>query len=89
MPFNSSTRFLNILLDVTFFVPTRVMMSPTLIPALYALLFLLMSFYYRVDSVMIERLLPNGKEQAGVYAQGFRILEAAFNFALLFPKLKA
>ena len=53
----------------------------------YALLILLMSFYNRIDSVMLERLLPNGKEQAGIYAQAFRILEAASMFAYLFSVL--
>lgn len=42
----------------------------------YALLVLLMSFYYRTDSVMLERMLPDGALQAGVYAQGFRFFEA-------------
>lgn len=42
----------------------------------YALLVLLMTFYYRTDTVMIERLLPDGKLHAGIYAQGFRFFEA-------------
>ncbi len=42
----------------------------------YALLVLLMTFYYRTDTVMIERLLPDGPMQAGIYAQGFRFFEA-------------
>ncbi len=42
----------------------------------YALLVLLMTFYYRTDTVMLERLLPDGKLQAGIYAQGFRFFEA-------------
>lgn len=53
----------------------------------YALLALFMIFYYRVDSVMLERMLPNGKEQAGIYAQGFRILDASAMFAFLFAVL--
>jgi len=53
----------------------------------YALLILLMAFYNRIDSVMLERLLPDGKEQAGIYAQAFRILEAASMFAYLFSIL--
>lgn len=43
----------------------------------YAVLILLMSFSNRIDSVMLERMLPNGDVQAGIYAQGFRILDAA------------
>lgn len=53
----------------------------------YALLILLMAFYNRIDSVMLERLLPDGKEQAGIYAQAFRILEAASMFPYLFAIL--
>lgn len=55
----------------------------------YALLILLMSFYNRIDSVMIERLLPDpaGKEQAGIYAQAFRLLDASSMFGALFAGL--
>jgi len=54
----------------------------------FALLILLMSLFNRVDSVMLERLLPgSGKEQAGIYAQSFRIFEAASQFSLLFAGL--
>ncbi len=53
----------------------------------FAILILLMSFFNRIDSVMIERILPDGKEQAGIYAQGFRILDAAAMFAFLFAGL--
>ncbi|SFT89637.1 Membrane protein involved in the export of O-antigen and teichoic acid [Lishizhenia tianjinensis] len=49
----------------------------------YALLILLMMLYTRTDAVMLERLLPNGKEQTGIYAAGFRILDAASIFPLL------
>lgn len=51
----------------------------------YALLVLLMSLYNRVDSVMIERLLPGktGHEQAGIYAQAFRLLDAVSMFGVL------
>lgn len=53
----------------------------------YALLILLMALYNRIDSVMLERMLPNGKEQAGIYAQAFRILDAVSMFAFLFAAL--
>ena len=53
----------------------------------FALLILLMSLFNRVDSVMLERLLENGKEQAGIYAQSFRIFDAASQFSLLFAML--
>ncbi|MEZ4923024.1 MAG: oligosaccharide flippase family protein [Crocinitomicaceae bacterium] len=50
----------------------------------YALLIFLMMMYNRVDAVMIERLLADGNEQSGIYAQGFRFLDAVNMFALLF-----
>lgn len=55
----------------------------------YALLILLMSFYNRMDSVMLERLLPDplGKEQTGIYAQAFRLLDAVSMFGALFAGL--
>lgn len=53
----------------------------------YALLILLMSFYNRIDSVMLERLLPDGKEQAGIYAHAFRLLDAVSMFGVLFAGL--
>lgn len=53
----------------------------------FALLILLMSLFNRVDSVMLERLLENGKEEAGIYAQSFRIFDAASQFSLLFAAL--
>ena len=53
----------------------------------FALLILLMSLFNRIDSVMLERLLENGKEEAGIYAQSFRIFDAASQFSLLFAGL--
>lgn len=53
----------------------------------FALLSLLMVFYYRVDGVMLERLLPDGKFQAGLYAQAYRILDAAAMVGFLFAGL--
>lgn len=53
----------------------------------YALLILLMMMYTRMDAVMIERILPDGKEQAGIYAQGFRLLDVVNMFAFLIAGL--
>jgi O-antigen/teichoic acid export membrane protein len=52
----------------------------------YAILVLLMTFYNRLDSVMIERMLPGdlGKEQSGIYAKSFRLLDAANMIGYLF-----
>lgn len=53
----------------------------------FALLTLLMSLYNRIDSVMLERLLPDGGVQAGIYAQAYRISDACCMFAMLFANL--
>lgn len=53
----------------------------------YAILVLLMSIYYRVDGVMLERLLPEGSLHSGVYAQAFRLLDAANMIPFLFASL--
>jgi O-antigen/teichoic acid export membrane protein len=53
----------------------------------FALLVLFMSFYNRFDAVLLERLLPNGDTQAGIYAQSFRLLDALSQFSLLFANL--
>lgn len=51
----------------------------------FAILTLLMSFYNRIDSVMIERMLPIGvgDVQSGIYAQAFRLLDATNMIAFL------
>lgn len=53
----------------------------------FALLALLMGIYYRIDAVMIERMLPNGAHEAGVYAASFRLLDAVNMFGYLFATL--
>ncbi|MCX6180692.1 MAG: oligosaccharide flippase family protein [Bacteroidetes bacterium] len=53
----------------------------------YALIGILMLLYSFSDSVMLERMLPNGDEAAGVYAQSFRILLALTNISYLFSVL--
>jgi O-antigen/teichoic acid export membrane protein len=53
----------------------------------YALLILLMTLYYRIDTLMLERLLPDGALQAGIYAQGFRFVEALNMLGYLFAGL--
>jgi len=53
----------------------------------FALLVLLMMIYTRSDSVFLERLHPNGNFESGIYAQGFRLLDAFFIFGMLFATL--
>jgi len=48
----------------------------------YFLLILLMSLYNRIDSVLIERLLPvDGDFQSGIYASAYRLLDVANNMS--------
>ena len=51
----------------------------------YALLILLMALYTRVDSVMLEQI--SGAFENGVYAQGFRLLDAVNQLGYLFAIL--
>lgn len=53
----------------------------------YALLFILMSVYMRVDSILLERILPDGKAQAGIYAAAYRLVDASNMFSVLFAGL--
>ncbi|MEI6576859.1 MAG: oligosaccharide flippase family protein [Bacteroidota bacterium] len=55
----------------------------------FALLVLIMYFQYRIDSVMLLRLLPGipGQQQAGIYASAFRLLDAAVMPSYLFSIL--
>jgi O-antigen/teichoic acid export membrane protein len=53
----------------------------------YALLILLMIIYTRSDSVILERLHTNGSYEAGIYAQGFRLLDALYMFGMVFVML--
>jgi O-antigen/teichoic acid export membrane protein len=56
----------------------------------FAVLVLLMAFYNRFDSLMLEKILPKGSEkgsgsyEAGVYARAFRLLDSANMIAYLF-----
>ena len=45
-----------------------------------------MACYYRIDSVMLERMLPdgNGAVQSGVYASAFRLMDTLAMIAYLF-----
>jgi O-antigen/teichoic acid export membrane protein len=48
---------------------------------------LLMFLYNRVDSILLKKLLPDGDHQAGIYAAGFRLLDAANMIAFLVTPL--
>lgn len=53
----------------------------------YAILVLLMTFYNRVDAVMLERMLNDGEIQSSIYASAYRLLDAANMIAYLFAGL--
>lgn len=54
----------------------------------YALLGLMMAVYYRIDGVMLERMLPDdGTFEAGVYAASYRLLDAVNMLGYLFASL--
>lgn len=53
----------------------------------YALLILLMTLYSRIDTVLLERLLPEGNVESGIYAQAFRIVDAVNMIPFLFASL--
>ena len=53
----------------------------------YAAVVFAMTLYWRIDAVMIERLLPNGAMEAGIYAQAFRLFDALSMFPVMFGGL--
>lgn len=53
----------------------------------FAVLVLLMTLYSRLDTVLIERLSPDGAVSAGIYAQAFRLFDAFNMYSYLFAAL--
>ncbi len=53
----------------------------------FTILALFMQLYSRMEPVLLERLLPDGKVQAGLYAQAYRMIDVFLNFMLLFTTL--
>ena len=53
----------------------------------YALLVLTMTFYYRLDSVMLDLMLDDGEKQASIYAQAYRLMDASSQIGVLFAAL--
>ncbi len=53
----------------------------------YAVLVLLMTFYNRIDTVMLERMLPDGKAQTSIYVSAYRLLDSVNMIAFLFAGL--
>lgn len=53
----------------------------------FAVLVFFMAIYNRFDGFIIERILPNGKEQAGIYAQCYRLLDSWNMISILFVSI--
>lgn len=53
----------------------------------FATIILLMTAYTRLDAVLLERLLPDGKLHADVYAGAYRLLDACNMLGYLFASL--
>ena len=53
----------------------------------FALVGLFMSLFNRMDGVMLQRMVEDDSYSSGVYAAGYRILDASNMFALLFASL--
>ncbi|MEY4288990.1 MAG: hypothetical protein RLZZ30_1078 [Bacteroidota bacterium] len=53
----------------------------------FALLIILMSIYTRIDGILLHQFAPNGNMEAGIYAKGFRLLDALYMFGMIFAGL--
>ena len=53
----------------------------------YAVVVLAMTLYWRIDAVLLERLLPDGAQEAGIYAQAFRLFDAFAMIPVMFGGL--
>jgi len=65
----------------------RVLRSIIMTGLPYAAVVFAMTVYWRIDSVMIERLLPDGAREAGIYAQAFRLFDALAMIPVMFGGL--
>ena len=53
----------------------------------YALLILTMTFYYRLDAIMLDLMLEDGERQSSIYAQSYRLMDACTQMGVLFAGL--
>lgn len=53
----------------------------------FALLIILMSIYTRIDGILLHELGSNGNKETGIYAKGFRLLDALYMFGMIFAGL--
>ncbi|MCI0522271.1 MAG: hypothetical protein L0Y37_01310, partial [Bacteroidales bacterium] len=68
--------------------PDRAVLKSIIISGLpYAVVAFAMTLYWRTDTVLIERLLPDGAREAGNYAQAFRLFDAFAMIPVMFGGL--
>ena len=53
----------------------------------YALVIFLMTIYTRIDAIMVERLLPDGQKESGIYGAAYRLLDASNMIGFMFAGL--
>ncbi len=53
----------------------------------FALVFILMALFHKVDAIMLEQLLDDNAESAGIYAAGYRIFDGLNIIGYLFASL--
>ena len=53
----------------------------------YGILIALMFLYTRLDAIMIEKMMSNGLEEAGLYASAYRLYDAVAMISFLFATL--
>ena len=53
----------------------------------FAIIFILMSLYSRMDGIMLKSLLDDDAVSAGIYAAGFRVYDAMNMVGFLFASL--
>ncbi len=87
------TAFIALIMSLKYIDRSKTSITPTPMEVVfrdtlpYTIASLLMFVYTRSDSILIEKLLPDGTAQVGVYAAGFRLLDAANMIAYLFSPL--
>jgi O-antigen/teichoic acid export membrane protein len=77
----SKTESFRLTLNIPFYISILKQSYP------FAVLILLMTIYTKSDTIIMERMLPNGAEQTGIFAQAYRILDAANMIGFLFAGL--
>ncbi len=75
-------RISKVRLRFTFHGPTVIKIMKQSVP--YALLIFQMSVYNRSDVMIMERMLPDGKAQADIWAAAFRLIDQANILGLMF-----